>query len=256
MICYYKGRYLDEKFIRIPVESPGFQYGYGVFTSLRTNHGHAVLITEHLKRLEESCKIIGISYPNVDFKSIINELIRRNNNINLRIKITLFEENINQVALLIIVTELKIDNTPKSIKVISNNYQVTSFRGVKSLNYLENVHLHREAIKTGFDEGLLLNSKKLICECCYANIFLVRGEKIYTPKANDNILNGIIRQELIKNFSITEQDISFAELPTFDKAFFTNSVQGIVYIKKINDIEYRSQPIPKLEEWEKSIGLK
>jgi len=63
MICYYNAKYLEQDNIFIPVEISGFQYGYGVFTSLRTNQGKALLLSEHIKRLKESCNAIGIAFP-------------------------------------------------------------------------------------------------------------------------------------------------------------------------------------------------
>lgn len=256
MINYYNGEFLEEKLINIPMEASGFQYGYGIFTSLRTNNGEPILISAHLERLKDSCKVIGLSFPEVDYLKIIHELIKRNRDINLRLKIIIFEKSINQVGLLISATEFKAEYSPKTVTLISDNYEACNLRKIKSLNYMENVMLHRKALKTGFDKGLLINSDNLVCECCYANIFLVKNNKIYTPKANANILNGIIRQQLINSFPIIEKDIRREDLPNFDKVFTTNSVQGIVYIKQIDEFRYNSLPIAKLVEWEKSIGLK
>ena len=198
---------------------------------------------------------IGITFPKVDYRVIISELICRNNNINLRLKIIIFEETNSWVSLFITASEFQANITPKRLKVISHNYEASMLRDVKSLNYMENVLLHRNAIQSGYDEGLLVNSQNFICECCYANIFFVKQGNIYTPKANGNILNGIIRKELIKSFPIIEKDILLTDLHSFEQVFITNSVQGIVYVEQIDGYNYNRQAIPELAEWANSLGF-
>jgi len=166
----------------------------------------------------------------------------------------IFEETNNQVGLLITASELHINQNSRKLTVISNNYETSSLRKFKSLNYMENVLLHRKAIQAGFDEGLLVNSQGIICECCYANIYFVKQGIIYTPLANGNILNGIIRQELIKSFPIIERDILLTELASFEQVFITNSVQGIVYVEQIDGYNYNSHIIPELGVWANSLG--
>jgi 4-amino-4-deoxychorismate lyase len=255
MINYYKGEFIEDKAITIAASANGFQYAYGVFTSLRTNMGKAVCLSAHLQRLKSNCQTIGISFPQVNYEEIIQVLIAKNNNQELRLKIIIFEEEINQASLLITASKFQAVYSPKSIKIMCHNYEASLLRGVKSLNYLENVFWHRKAIQANFDEALLLNSAQLICECSYANIFFVKDNKIYTPKVK-NILNGIVRQKLISAFPIIEKDICQTEIETFEQVFTTNSVQGIVYVKRIDEVSFASNPIPELLKWERLNGFK
>lgn len=255
MQCYYNDEYFEENSLNISIKAPSFQYGYGVFTSLRTKQAKAILLAQHLERLRYSCNFIGILFPARDYQAIISELVTRNNHQTLRLKIIIFEETNNQVSLLITASEFIPNTSPKRLIVISQNYGPSLLREIKSLNYIENVLLHRRAINAGYDEGLLVNSQGIICECCYANIFFVKQGEIYTPKANGNILNGIIRQELIRTFPIIEKDILLTDLPSFEQVFISNSVQGIAYVKQIDNYNYNSRPITELAEWENSLGF-
>lgn len=255
MVFYYNGEFIDQNRLKVSVTAPGFQYGYGVFTSLRTNQGKAILLAEHLNRLAESCVKIGVPFPKVDYHEIIEQLLVRNGFQDLRLKIIIFEDINSEASLLILVSEFMANRAFKQLTIISQNYEKTMLKEIKSLNYMENVLLHRKAVQAGFDEGLLTNSQNIICECCYANIFFVKQGSIYTPKANGNILNGIIRQQLIKSFPIIEKDIQLAELPTFEQVFITNSVQGVVYVEKIEQHSYDCHAISKLTEWSANLGL-
>ena len=239
MICYHKGKYIPQEQLNLAVSTPAFQYGYGVFTSLRTEEGEGKLLSRHLERLKSNCEHIGLGFPQLNFADIIRDLVRLNNSPNLRIKIILYEDLNQQTGLIVIASQLNIYTSPISLTVISQNYEQNSFRSIKSLNYLENVLLHRQAVAKGFEEGLLVNSHNLICECCYANIFFIKEGTIHTPIANNNILNGIMRQEFIRQHSVIERDILLTELTTFDQVFITNSVQGLVPVKQIDENLYK-----------------
>ncbi len=241
MISYYNGQFIAEEQIRLSVSSPGYQYGYGVFTSFRTHKGKVSFLEKHIERLKLSCLKIGMKFPNVNYESVITELIKLNNDSELRIKVIIHLEENGASGLVVLASKLQLMKPPLRLTIISNSYDANDFRKIKSLNYLENVYLHKQALNKGYNEGLLVNSQNIICECCYANIFFVKEGKIYTPKANNNILNGITRQEFIKRNPVIERDISLDELTSFDQVFITNSVQGIVKVRSIDDLEYNQK---------------
>ena len=69
-----------------------------------------------------------------------------------------------------------------------------------------------EAIENGADEALLLDKNGYISEGSGENIFLVKNNKITTPKT-DHCLNGITRQSVIEiardfGFLVEEKNIT------------------------------------------------
>src|SRR5215475_8512403 len=61
-----------------------------------------------------------------------------------------------------------------------------------------NSHLARaDAVRSGFDDALLLNADGHIAEASIANIFLVRNEVVTTPPVTENILEGITRRSVL-----------------------------------------------------------
>jgi 4-amino-4-deoxychorismate lyase len=247
MIAYHNGCYRSESEINIPLTCSGFQYAYGVFTSLRTKDGIALDLDKHILRLKTSCAKLKLTFAQVDYKEIISNLLVLNKKDDLRIKIIIYEDLGGESSLIILTSQLNLLQEAIRIKVISHTYQANDFRNIKSLNYLEQVFLHRLANKQGYDEGLLVNSQGMICECCYANIFFSKKGKIYTPKANNNILNGIMRQEIIDKYPVEEVDIYLNDLASFEQAFISNSVQGVVAVKSIDDIEFSPWLIEGIE---------
>jgi len=253
VVNYYNSKYLTDNDITIPFKSYGFQYGYGVFTSLRTAQGEIPFLDEHLNRLKQQTKKLHIEFPNLNYREIITQLIARNSNSDLRLKISLFIDENLQTNTLITAMPFIENNTPKEIIIIPQHYSKSFTREIKTLNYLENVFWANQVKKTSFNDGLFLNEKSFICECCYSNIFFQKDNKLYTPKADGNILNGIIRQQIIKMFPVIEKDLHKDELGLFEKAFTTNAVQGITIIKNIEDILFNTEPISTLNKWENGI---
>ena len=82
------------------------------------------------------------------------------------------------------------------------------------------------------------NERNEITEGAYYNVFFIKDNRIYTPPLN-NILNGIVRQNIINNFDITEKKIYKSDLITFESIFITNSLQEIRSIEKINNLNFK-----------------
>ena len=72
----------------------------------------------------------------------------------------------------------------KLSKVIRNSTSLLSY--VKSTNYIENIIEKDKANKEGFKDTLFLNEKGYVAETSCANIFIVKNNKIYTPKISCN----------------------------------------------------------------------
>ncbi len=61
MIIFVDGQLVDE--IRLKGDEPEFNYGYGVFETMRTYHGKGFLVPEHLERLQRSANDIHLTLP-------------------------------------------------------------------------------------------------------------------------------------------------------------------------------------------------
>ncbi|HCL00682.1 MAG TPA: hypothetical protein DHW42_11335 [Candidatus Marinimicrobia bacterium] len=236
MISYLKNQFADEINMRISVLSPVFQWGVGFFTTLKYQNGTFQLLEEHLKRLEISARYYGFVFPKKDYMSLLSELIFRNNLEAGRIKIILFEENPGNLEVYIQARELNINKAPKKILIAPHRRGENPIFRHKTLNYFENIHNHKQAKKSGYDDFLYLDYHNNILESSFSNIFFVKKNIIVTPSADLPILNGIIRQQLLKNPSwlIEERKITVGELSEYSGCFITNSIHGIVEVKQIN----------------------
>ena len=108
----------------------------------------------------------------------------------------------------------------------------------------------------GYDEPIFLNSKNQITEGAISNIFVVVGDKIYTPKLSCGLLNGIVRQYIVSNYDVIESEIDLEFLNNTDEIFLTNSLFGIMPVNNLEKKIFKSQKISKniLQNYKKYLG--
>jgi branched-chain amino acid aminotransferase len=92
-------------------------------------------------------------------------------------------------------------------------------------------HLARlEAERAGSDDVVLLDDRGLLTESRGSNLFVVRGDALYTPRSG--ILEGITRQtvfEIAAELAIpaAEHDLSPYDLYTAEEAFLCSTAGGL-----------------------------
>ena len=91
-----------------------------------------------------------------------------------------------------------------------------------------------------------LNTDNFILETAVANIFFIRGDRLYTPAAKLSLLPGVIREQVLQiaqklDIETREIVLEKPELTLFDSAFITNSLVGMMRINKIESVEYQRE---------------
>jgi branched-chain amino acid aminotransferase len=71
-------------------------------------------------------------------------------------------------------------------------------RGKISGAYITSSLAKTEAVKSGFDEALLLNSRGKVSEASGMNLFIVRDGVLITPGVDQDILEGITRASVLE----------------------------------------------------------
>ena len=227
-------------------------FGDTLFTSFRTYNGKVPSIDDHLRRLEEG---ITYFYPREDFKPLksrilegLKELISHSKR-DLRYRITVYQEA-DEVEFYISTYLLpKPFAKCELIRARSPKYPSSVPSNIKwGNNYSEIFHELRWAIENGYDEVIFYTPEGNITECSTSNIFLVKGEKIFTPRPNKYFLTGILRNNLVKKLKVEERDLTFNDLKNCDEVFLTNSVRGIVHVTKFEEILFKENSKMIIEE--------
>jgi len=110
----------------------------------------------------------------------------------------------------------------------------------KSAANYSNAALARvEALKSGYDEAIMLNSSGKVAEGSAENIFIIKNGIIKTPPLNADILNGITRDSVIRliksnGIKLIEKNITVKELLKADEVFMTGTAAEVKSVAKIN----------------------
>ena len=111
-------------------------------------------------------------------------------------------------------------------------------RGKISGAYITSSLAKTEAVKSGFDEALLLNSRGKVSEASGMNLFLVREGALITPGVDQDILEGITRASVIElatamGLRVIERPVDKTELFIADEVFLTGTAAKITPIRQI-----------------------
>jgi branched-chain amino acid aminotransferase len=107
-------------------------------------------------------------------------------------------------------------------------------------NYMNSVLATQECKRNGYDESILLDYQGNVSEAPGENIFLVRGNKIYTPPLSDSVLEGITRDTAITlardlGYEVQERSITRTELYIADELFVTGTAAEITPIISVDN---------------------
>lgn len=223
----------------------------GIFTTIKL-HPTPMFLKDHYERLKLGVKTLGYNVPvsYLEFEANILK-IKQNANLNQALKVIIVNEKISY--------ELRQDShVEKEYKVhVENLYQnyssLVNFGEIKHKNYPndEQINYIKQIKAKQFNDVILIDEKGNVLETLIANVFYVKSNKIYTTKLNNNVLNGIIRQKIIKYFDVTLiENISVDELLNSDCVFVTNCLLLVQQVTMINDkklkVGYDLEKIRKL----------
>lgn len=231
-----------------------FLYGFGLFeTFLVNDFGEVFLLDKHIERMFTSAdnfKII-LSFTKEEATEQILQFINSNNLRNIILRITLSAGNIDlNISSKLMFTIRQNPYTSDKILAGTNimignvlRNETSNLVKHKTTNYLENFLLLQEAIAKGFDDLIFINTKKQVAETTKANIFFVENNILCTPSLDTGILPGIMREWTIntakKNgIAVKESGFTLKELIKADEIFLTNSVFGLMNVKKIDGNNY------------------
>lgn len=226
----------------VPLFDLGVVRGYGVFDYLRTYNRVPFHLKRHLSRFTASAESIGLFVTKTvpEMEMIITDMISKVPAEELSIKLILTGgtsedqltfENAPTLAIAVypfapLVTQAEY---ARGFSVMTTKHQ-RIFPESKTLVYLPAILALQEAKKLGFHDALYINASNHLLESTTSNLFIFKGNKLYTP--NKEILFGITREVIItiakKHFQVCEESISYTELDSIDEIFLTSSNKEIV----------------------------
>ena len=130
-------------------------------------------------------------------------------------------------------------------------------RGKISGAYITSSLAKTEAVKSGFDEALLLNSRGKVSEASGMNLFLVRNGDLITPGVDQDILEGITRASVMElaetmGLRVIERPVDKTELFIAEEVFLTGTAAKITPIRQIESTALSTQR-PVMDELKRRL---
>jgi branched-chain amino acid aminotransferase len=263
-LIWMNGDFVPWDEAKVHVLTHGLHYGTGVFEGVRCydteSSGPAVFRHgDHLDRLYRSAELyyMPVPYEREQLRQATLELIARNGMRSCYIRPLVFR-GYGQMGLFPLDAPVDVciavwewgAYLGEEGKRNGVRAKVSSWRRISpdSLipqakacgQYLNSILAKIESHKAGYEEGILLDDKGLVCEGTGENLFVVRGGKIHTPPLTASILDGINRRAAIEiardlGFEVIETNLARAELYLADEIFMTGTAAELTPIREVDD---------------------
>lgn len=249
---------------KVSVASSAVLYGlsvYSVFFGKHTDEGMLCFrIPDHLKRLKESARMIGLSHVEEELEKDLNiekikGLIRVNKPTTdqfFRVTVHATSEvagvrtsNLKLITSVFMYDAVNILPQDKARLKTSlwRRTADTSIPARAKVNgaYVNSALAKQDALDAGYDDCLFLNQNGYVSELSAANIFMVKRGKLITPDCASDILEGITRRSIIEiaeelNIPVIERKVALTELYTADEVFACGTS---AFVSPIIDIDGR-----------------
>jgi branched-chain amino acid aminotransferase len=258
---YLDGAFVPSEQATVSVFDHGLLYGDGVFEGIRAYNGLVFRLDEHISRLYDSARVIGLRIPltPAEMGEVVCDTVRLNGlrDAYIRLVITrgtgdlgldpdkcpspsviciadgikLFPEELYQRGLRIITAATR-RNVPEALNP-----------RIKSLNYLNNIMAKKEANQAGVLEAVMLTHEGFVAEGTGDNLFFVKNGVVCTPAISQGILHGITRACILdlarkRGIPVSEMTVARYDLFTADECFLTGTAAEVIPV-----VEIDSRPI-------------
>ena len=247
VVAYFDGAIRPLADAKVSVMTHAFLYGTATFEGIRAYWNaeqeelYVLKLDQHLERLRASSRILMMDpLPEVSaLHAIIVELLRQNGyreDVYIRPSVYKSTEAIG-VRLHELKNDLYVIATPfgnyidvdSGIRCATVATRRTTDLAIPARakvvgNYVNSAFSKSEAMLNGHDEAIVLTEAGKVSEGSAENLFLLRGDTLITPGANDDILEGITRGAVIEiarefGLKVSERSIDRSELYIGDELF-------------------------------------
>jgi branched-subunit amino acid aminotransferase/4-amino-4-deoxychorismate lyase len=220
-------------------------YGKAVFTTISIIDGQPFLLDKHFRRLFANSRKIGLQVLGHSIEYIsasLSDHLVSNKVTNGKARITLLDETESNIWSLggSIEQETRLQILTGERRGIAKNFLLTNspfptnsrspLAGIKSCNYLEPIMSLDEAKARGFHEAIRVNEHGFVTSACMANVFWVKGGKLFTPGLTTGCLAGTTREFVLENIDCREVEVGIEALHNAEAIFLTSAGIGVAQV--------------------------
>jgi len=188
-----------------------------------------ILLNNHLNRLKKSLKFFSIPFNMIKLRNNLRKIEKT------------FTKQQYKIRILV-----KLDSSFKIIfkELKPSNKKIVSIKLSEKIINQEDIFLYHKTTKrkiynqernslkgTYIFEKIFCNKNKELTEGTITNLFMFKDNILYTPPLKCGLLNGILRETLLKEKKAIEKIIYLKDLLNADKIFIGNSLRGLIEAK-------------------------
>jgi branched-chain amino acid aminotransferase len=262
---WMNGELIDWADAKIHVGTHGLHYGSGVFEGIRvyeTANGPAVFrLTDHLKRLENSARLLHMELPFSadELRLACHEVVAANGLAECYLRPIAFygygelgvNPGTNPVDVYIMSwpwgTYLGAEGLEHGIRAKISSWKRIGPNTIPHVAKATGIYLNSmlavlEATRAGYDEAILLTDDGYVADGSGENIFLIKDEILSTPDLSASILPGITRQTVIEiaqtlGYAVHERQIIRSDLYIADEVFMCGTAAEVTPVRSVDDHE-------------------
>jgi branched-chain amino acid aminotransferase len=241
--------------------TPTLHYGPGVFEGIRCYHtakGPAVFrLREHLERFLDSIHILGVldfPYTVEELRQAVHQTIQANGLDECYIRPLMYLEgpmglNLDASRPRVAVAAwewgpyLGKEATEDGVRMMIASFSrlhpnVNMTKSKISGNYVNSMMVKTLALRSGYEEAIILDPNGFVAECTGENLFMVKKGKLYTtPLAT--VLEGITRDSitvLASNMGYPAQEVMITrdQLYIADELFICGTAAEVVPVREVD----------------------
>jgi branched-chain amino acid aminotransferase len=253
LYVYIDGQFLCRNEASLSVWEHAFMYGDSVFEGIRAYRGRVFRLPEHLQRLVESAKSVGIKVPLTveELTEVVLATFRINRLQEGHMRLTVTRgvgimgldprksKHPSVIAMAYPFPPLLGD---KAVRLMTSSVRRKGCDSVdakvKSSNYMDNILAKLQANSAGVDDALMLDRDGYVAEATAANIFVLRKGRWSTPSPVA-CLEGVTRQlamGILKEMGtpVEEGSLTLHELYVSQEVFLTGTGAEIVPVEWVD----------------------
>ncbi|MFY0698442.1 MAG: aminotransferase class IV [Balneola sp.] len=254
------GTLIPEEQASLPATSRAVSYGDGCFETLVSYKGKFLHFEDHFSRLQSGLKYLemNLDLTKDQLHSQVQKLLEENEleDEDSVVRIQCYREGSSGYFDIsnrsgFIISNRSIPERPESIKLktvsIPTIPSIALERKVKLSNSINYIKAAQEAKKKGGDDALMLTVGSKISETTISNIFWIKGNQVFTPSVNCDLLPGVTRSILIKlidqdsELQLIEGAFGPEDIYSAEAVFCTNSVMEMKSVSSVDDHLYKTE---------------
>ena len=255
---YVDGEFFHRDEARVSVFDSGFLLGDGVWEGLRIHDGCVPFLDEHLDRLFEAAKYIGLDVGMT--RGELSTAVRATLGVNdmhtdahVRLMVTRGRKlrpfqhphlNIHGATVVIIAEHSRVDQdaTCRGIRLFTvphhRGLPLTQDAKLNSHSKLNCIIALNQAVQAGSDEALMLDPFGFVNTTNSCNFFIARKGEVWTS-TGDYCMNGITRRKVIElcrgnRIPVFERNYSLVDTYGADEAFLTGTFGAQTPVSEID----------------------